>query len=105
MSIVTRGQLDSCFWALDTKKGKEKSFACENSMSKTSVGHAEGPQGGEQVGLQTRMEQVATGSLETWGLLTTHVPSEDRGHMGKAAATVKRVRGPSMSQCSTRPSR
>ena len=67
MSIVTRGQLDSCFWVLDTKKGKEKSFACENSMSKTSAEHAEGPQGGEQVGLQTRMEQVAPGSQETCG--------------------------------------
>lgn len=57
--------MDSCFWALDTKKGKEKSFAGENR--KTSAEHAEALQGGEQVGLQTRMEQVAPSSLGTRG--------------------------------------
>lgn len=34
--------LDSYLGILDIKRGKEKSFACEKSISKTSAEHAEG---------------------------------------------------------------
>ena len=92
MSVAACGWLDSCLGALDTKKGKEKSFACENSMRKTSAEQAGGPQNGGQVGLQTRMEQVAPISLGTWG------PSSLSTYQVRTEATWERQLPPSRGQ-------
>lgn len=84
MFLEASSPLDSYLGVLDIKKGKKKSFACENSISKTSAEHAEGSRSLVEVGdkkvSKQDLKQVCSKQpvLSLVSTHTTQVLNEDK---------------------------